>query len=50
MAVDAPADIAEDALAIDILRGADAAPAGDAAVGVERDVGMGGIDRRQGSR
>jgi hypothetical protein len=47
-AVNAAADIAEDALAIDILRGADAAPAADAAIGVERDIGMRRIDRAAG--
>jgi hypothetical protein len=47
-AVNAAADIAEDTLAIDILRGADAPPAADAAVGVERDIGMRGVDRAAG--
>jgi hypothetical protein len=46
--VDAPADIAEDPLAIDVLAGPDAPPAGDAAVGVERDVRMRGIDGAAG--
>jgi len=46
--VNAAPDIAEDALAIDILRRADAATAADAAVGVERDIGMRGIERPAG--
>jgi len=46
--MDAAPDIAEDTLAIDILRGPDAAPAAYAAVGVERDVGVRGVDRAAG--
>ena len=43
-AMDAAPDIAEHSLGIDILRRPDAAPAGNAAIGVQRDIGVRGIE------